>query len=453
MAGRSAARPLCRCLFAPHTANGIRPRPLIPPRRIIPASELFLRPASTSSSSSSSSTPTPTPPPSRYADDSDPVVRLAALALDSQTPTDLAASLSSLDPSTPAYAAQSKHLSDQESLRETWSAFKRLDEQLLTAEQMADNDGEDEEMRALAAEEADELAARLDALREDLSAQLFPPEPIHSSGALIELRPGIGGEESCMFVGEMTRMYERWCATHHPDWHVTLLSSTSSEVNGALKEAILEITGPGTPYGTLRFEAGIHRVQRIPVTTSVHKMQSSTMTIVVLPLADDKNAADSSAAPLVDPRDVKTEVMRSRGAGGQHVNKTESAIRLTHTPTGITVSMQDSRSQHANREKAWSILRSRLLDIRNREKEEHERSLRGEQIGGMTRGDRIRTYNFPQDRVTDHRVQSNANAITLFMEGTSDALGDFIQQLNEKERQGMLQARLRQLSAGGREGK
>ncbi|CAO1619838.1 unnamed protein product [Sympodiomycopsis kandeliae] len=380
--------------------------------------------------------------PSRYANDADPVVRLAALTLDGQSAASMQSELDSLDPSSPQYASQAKRISDQEHLRSAWSDFKKLDDQLANALKMADTET-DEEMKMLAEDEVEELTSSLELLRTNLSDRLFPPDDIHQSGALIELRPGIGGEESCLFVAEMTRMYERWCAANHPDWSVSLLSSTSSEFNGALKEAILQISGTG-PYGSLRFEAGIHRVQRIPVTTSVPKMQSSTMTIVVLPLATETKF--SSEDQLVDPRDVKTEVMRSRGAGGQHVNKTESAIRLTHIPSGITVSMQDSRSQHANREKAWSILRSRLLDIKNKEKEQHERNLRGEQIVGMGRGDRVRTYNYPQDRVTDHRIHSNANNLDQFMQGTGEALTSFIQELQNEERQKIIEYKLRSIT-------
>lgn len=299
----------------------------------------------------------------------------------------------------------------------------------------------DEQMRALAQDEVDSLHSSLDSIRDQLSEKLFPPEPIHGAGALIELRPGVGGEESCLFVGEMARMYERWLAVHYPQFKVESLSAISSEFSGAMKEVILQVSGNG-PYGLLRFEAGVHRVQRIPVTTAVQKMQSSTITIVVLPLADQASASQTNIDDIVDPKDVKVETMRARGAGGQHVNKTESAIRLTHIPTGTTVSMQDSRSQHSNREKAWAVLRSRLFDKHRKEKEDHERNLRGEQIVGMSRGDRVRTYNWPQDRVTDHRLQLNATAIDDFMQGTPESLADFIADLNLKERQNMVQSKL-----------
>lgn len=404
-----------------------RPRPC---QRLSPTIPSFSRLSSSNASS--------------YDSDPDPVVRLASLALDGHSSTS-STDLESLDPSSPQYAQAAKTLSEQHSLRSVWSSYKSLSSELSTASKMVTTES-DEQMRALAQDEVDSLQSSLDSIRHELSEKLFPPEPIHDAGALIELRPGIGGEESCMFVGEMARMYERWLAVHYPQFTVETLSSTSSsnEFAGAMKEVILQVSGTG-PYGLLRFEAGVHRVQRIPVTTSVAKMQSSTITIVVLPLADQTSSMQTNVNDIVDPKDVKVETMRARGAGGQHVNKTESAIRLTHIPTGTTVSMQDSRSQHSNREKAWAVLRSRLLDRHRKEQEEHERSLRGEQIVGMTRGDRVRTYNWQQDRITDHRLQLNATAVDDFMQGTPDSLADFITELALKERQNMVQSKLNAL--------
>lgn len=306
----------------------------------------------------------------------------------------------------------------------------------------------DDEMRALAEEELASLQDRSEELLIEVHAGLAAEAATDTSpsGAIIELRSAIGGAESSVFVTEMTRMYERWCSEQ--GWRVTLLSATSTDTTNAsdiYKDAILQVQGDGA-FASLQYEAGIHRVQRIPVTTSVAKLQSSTITVVVLPF-DDTDTSAPRADDVVNPSDVKSEVMRSRGAGGQHVNKTESAVRLTHLPTGISVSMQDSRSQHQNRERAWQILRARLLDLKMKREEEEARAKRGEQIVGLTRGDRVRTYNFPQDRVTDHRLTQNVGDIAAFMEGSGEGLQTFVEGLQEMKRQREIDERLRALMA------
>lgn len=320
----------------------------------------------------------------------------------------------------------------------------------------------DEEMRQLAEEELLELQESQEYQLTNIKKGLLGTTDTaanEASGAILELRPGIGGEESALFVYEMTRMYQRWASSSSASgdessepWDVALLSAIPTEASSgsgssspAYKEAILQVTGPDA-YRRLRYESGIHRVQRVPVTTSVAKMQSSTITIVVLPVIEgDNEGSSSSADDLVNPADVKTEVMRSRGAGGQHVNKTESAIRLTHLPTGITVSMQDSRSQHKNREQAWKILRARLMDQKMKREEQEARQARGEQIVGLGRGDRVRTYNWPQDRVTDHRIGENVSGLDVFMEGEGVGLAHFVDELEERTREMQMEERLRVL--------
>lgn len=289
----------------------------------------------------------------------------------------------------------------------------------------------DEEMRALATEEAPALLSQLDDLRSAIQNALLTDEQLSDNlGAIIEIRPGVGGQESSLFTGEVARMYTRYCegaVQQGAPWQVETLSSISAEASGgdsgnAFKEVILSVKGRGA-YTKLQSEAGVHRVQRIPATQNTGKLQSSTIAVVVLP--DGLNASSEKvlADDVVDPKDVKTEVMRSRGAGGQHVNKTESAIRLTHEPTGITVSMQDSRSQHQNRAKAWAVLRARLLDRKMRDEALNNREVRRSQVAGMDRSDRIRTYNFPQDRVTDHRVPVSISGISAVMEGEEESFG------------------------------
>ena len=249
---------------------------------------------------------------------------------------------------------------------------------------------------------------------------------------IMEVRPGVGGQESQLFTAEVVRMYRKFA--ENVGWDVEELSITSTDTSTSnpgsegLKEAIIQISSEsgkadgdaGNVYDRLKWEAGVHRVQRIPQTQSLGKLQTSTIAVIVLPVADNGEDNTDKKDDVVDPKDVKTEVMRSRGAGGQHVNKTESAIRLTHEPTGITVSMQDSRSQHQNRTKAWAILRARLLDVKLRDEASANRAIRKDQVSGMERSDRVRTYNFPQDRVTDHRLGLSLNDINSIMDGDFD---------------------------------
>lgn len=296
----------------------------------------------------------------------------------------------------------------------------------------------------------------------DLRSQILSnSSSVKSQGAIIELKQGVGGQESCLFLSEMLRMYMKYCEHRAQQalesgndrelgsgWRVELLSatpvdvSTSSGASDALREAILQVHGDHA-YEALRFEAGVHRVQRIPITQNLGKLQTSTIAIIVLPVQGGEEQADD----IVDPKDVKMETMRARGAGGQHVNRTESAVRLTHEPTGITVSMQDSRSQHQNRAKAWEVLRARLLDRHLKKEAEENKALRRSQVASADRSERVRTYNFPQDRVTDHRVGISLSNIGGFMDGDDDDGGGLtylLEELMASEDEIRLQALLEQ---------
>lgn len=290
----------------------------------------------------------------------------------------------------------------------------------------------DEDLRQMAIAEAESTLQMINELRKTIRLTVIPQDPLDSQSAIIELRPGVGGQESCIFTAELARMYTRFCEDIELNFdgmpsklQVEELSVTAADGaslgsagTNAYKEVLLSVKGRGA-YGLLRHEGGVHRVQRVPTTININKLQSSTIAIVVLPSAEDDKSSNNKTSmdDLVDPKDVKEEVMRSRGAGGQHVNKTESAIRLTHEPTGITVSMQDSRSQHQNRAKAWDVLRARLLDRKMREEQSQVRDIRKSQIASMNRMDRIRTFNYPQDRVTDHRVPISTNGLDAILEG------------------------------------
>jgi peptide chain release factor 1 len=315
----------------------------------------------------------------------------------------------------------------------------------------------DEEMRKLAIEEAETTLNSLDDLRERIAKELLPKDPIDEESAILEVRTGVGGQESAVFVANISRMYARYCehlvdeGTGEAAFQVEELSSTPTDVTAlsdAFKEVVLSVKGKGA-FGMLRSEAGVHRVQRVPETTSTDKLQTSTIAVIVLPGGGQGASPDlEKKDDLVDPKDVKTEVMRSRGAGGQHVNKTESAIRLTHEPSGISVSMQDSRSQHQNRAKAWIILRGRLQDRRMKEEESLNRSTRRQQVSGMERSDRIRTYNYPQDRVTDHRIPVSSNGLTAILEGEVDGgLGYIMEELQRYKQLLALQSMREQISA------
>ncbi|SAM82931.1 related to MRF1-peptide chain release factor, mitochondrial [Ustilago bromivora] len=357
--------------------------------------------------------------------DRDPVVRLAKLRMAKRQR--LLESTEGVD-----NAEVGKQLKELDPLRQAWETFSSKRKQLVTTLNMRQNDP-DEDIRALASEEVTLLEEELSNLRSDMEALILASvtDAIESQavGAVLEVRPGVGGQESTLFTAEVARMYERFCEQKPVDedgsgeLQVEMLSSTSVDVStsssgsgAGLKEAIIEVKGKGV-FQKLKFEAGVHRVQRIPSTQSLGKLQTSTIAVMVLPISE---GSESKADDLVDPKDVKVEVMRSRGAGGQHVNKTESAIRLTHEPTGISVSMQDSRSQHQNRTKAWAVLRARLLDRKLKQEVEGNRERRLAQVASMDRSDRVRTYNFPQDRVTDHRINLSLNGIDAIMEGEHD---------------------------------
>ncbi|KAJ9116608.1 hypothetical protein QFC20_000541 [Naganishia adeliensis] len=285
-------------------------------------------------------------------------------------------------------------------------------------------------MRSLASEELSGLEDEMSELLQDrLPGLLLPPSATASLGAMIELKAGVGGDEAALFVEQVMRMYIRYAQTR--GWRTEILSKTAGSIGtGAgtgLKDVTIKVLGDGA-FGDFRFERGVHRVQRVPATESAGRVHTSTIAVVVLPLMEKVDAADD----LVDEKDVKTEVMRSRGAGGQHVNKTESAVRLTHVPTGITVSMQDSRSQHQNKAWAWQILRARLLDQRLVQQAEDRRKTRQSQVKGMDRSDKVRTYNFPQDRVTDHRIGLTMAGLDSVLEG--EGLESVMRQLKEHQR-------------------
>ncbi|KAF8326837.1 release factor, partial [Cantharellus anzutake] len=303
-------------------------------------------------------------------------------------------------------------------------------------------DETDPDMRTLLTEERDSLLASLsETLSQTFPRLLIPPSSTTQMSAIMEFKAGAGGDEATLFLAELVRMYTRVATAS--GFSVELVSSSDTDGSrgsgGGLKDAILEVKGEGA-YDFLRWESGVHRVQRVPATESQGRVHTSTVALVVLPSSDESSSTDTMD-DVVDPKDVRVEVMRARGAGGQHVNRTESAVRLTHEPTGITVSMQDSRSQHQNRTKAWQILRARLLDIKIQETLQQQRDTRRDLVKSSDRSQKIRTYNFPnhffQDRLTDHRIGHSLNNLPEVMEG--ERLTELIAELKRNQEMAMIE--------------
>ncbi len=270
----------------------------------------------------------------------------------------------------------------------------------------------DPDMKALAEEEVHAARARIESLEAELQRMLLPKDPSDERNVFLEIRAGTGGDESALFAGDLLRMYLRYAERQR--WTTEIVSSSGSDLGG-YKEVIVRIVGQGA-YSRLKFESGGHRVQRVPETEAQGRIHTSACTVAVLPEADEIDAVK------IDPAELRIDVFRASGAGGQHVNKTESAVRLTHLPTGIVVECQDDRSQHKNRERALKILAARIRDQQVRAQQAKEASTRRSLIGSGDRSERIRTYNFPQGRVTDHRINLTLYKIDQIMDGDLDEL-------------------------------
>ena len=279
----------------------------------------------------------------------------------------------------------------------------------------------DPELGEIAKEDAEKLRQEITTNKEKLEELLIPRNPEDDKPAIIEIRAGAGGDEASLFAGELYRMYTRYADAH--GLKTELISENENEAGG-MKEVIFKASG-NNAYGQLKFEGGVHRVQRVPVTESQGRIHTSTATVAVLPEASEEDLE-------INPEDLRIDIYRSGGHGGQGVNTTDSAVRITHLPTGIVVAMQDERSQQQNRIKAMNILRSRLLEKKKEEEQKNASEARKSLIGTGDRSEKIRTYNFPQDRVTDHRIHYTRSNIPAVMDGDID---DLIKELTRNERE------------------
>lgn len=319
------------------------------------------------------------------------------------------------------YTKEHSQLSDTV---EVYRQYKKVSQELEEASEMQKEDL-DEEMVAMVKEEISALEQKKEELYEKLKALLVPKDPNRDKNVFVEIRAGTGGDEAALFAGDLFRMYSRFA--ERKGWKLEIITASSPDVGG-FKEIIFMLDGKGA-YSSLKYESGVHRVQRVPATESSGRIHTSAATVAVLPEAEEVDVE-------INSQDLRVDTFCSTGPGGQSVNTTQSAVRITHEPSGIVASCQDEKSQHKNRDKAMKVLRARLLDKMQSEKEEEEVESRRSQVGSGDRSERIRTYNFPQGRVTDHRIGLTLHKLEHILEGEID---EFIEQLAAAEKAEFLQ--------------
>lgn len=318
----------------------------------------------------------------------------------------------SAGPSADVYVKLASEYSELQPVVTKIRAYQKAQGELADIGALLEDRSTDREMRDLAEMERPDLEERIDALKQEIQILLLPKDAADEKSAILEIRAGTGGSEAALFAGDLFRMYERYAASK--GWRVEVLSASEGEAGG-YKEIIATVSGRGV-FSRLKFESGVHRVQRVPETEASGRIHTSAATVAVLPEAEEIDID-------IRPEDIRIDTMRSSGAGGQHVNTTDSAVRITHLPTGIVVTSSE-KSQHQNRAKAMQVLRSRLYDM-ERQRAENERSAdRKNQVGSGDRSERIRTYNFPQGRVTDHRINLTLYKLDRMMEGEIDEVVD-----------------------------
>lgn len=316
-----------------------------------------------------------------------------------------------------AFVAASRDYAELEPVARAASAVQAMRAELASLAALNEPDAE---MRALAEEEMHSLRAELPEAERALAIAMLPRDSADVRPAMLEIRAGTGGDEAALFAADLFRMYERFAAEQ--GWKVEVISANASELGG-FKEVIAHVAGQGV-FARLKFESGVHRVQRVPVTESGGRIHTSAATVAMLPEADEVDVA-------IEDKDLKIDIYRASGAGGQHVNTTDSAVRITHLPTGLVVTQQDERSQHKNKAKAMQVLRTRLYDLRREEAQGAEAEARRALVGSGDRSERIRTYNFPQGRVTDHRINLTLHRLPEVLAGPG--LGELIDALTAED--------------------
>jgi peptide chain release factor 1 len=330
-------------------------------------------------------------------------------------------------PDRQTYIKLMREFSELTPLVETVKAYQAALDELAGLDALMADATTDVEMRELAAQERPTVVARRDRLEQQIRLALIPKDAMDERNVVLEIRAGTGGDEAARFAGDLFRMYERYAARQ--GWKVEVISASEGTVGG-YKEIIAEVHGRGA-FAKLKYESGVHRVQRVPATEASGRIHTSTATVAVLPEAADVDVTINDA-------DLKVDTMRAGGAGGQHVNKTESAVRLTHVPSGIVIVVQAERSQHRNKAMALSLLRAKLYDAERRKRDAERAAERRGQVGSGDRSERIRTYNFPQGRVTDHRINLTMHKLPQVLEG--EALGEIVDALVTEHQASLLAA-------------
>ncbi len=308
-----------------------------------------------------------------------------------------------------AYQELVKKHTDLKDAVDLFRRYKKTDAELSEAKEML----KDPELKEMALEEIKSLEKEAESLHEELQVYLVPQDPNDKKNAVVEIRSGTGGEEAALFAYELYRMYTRYA--ENKGWKMDILSENSTGLGG-IKEIAFVIAGKGV-FSRLKFESGTHRVQRVPETESSGRVHTSAATVAILPEAEEVDV-------VIESKDIKIDVFRASGAGGQHVNKTSSAVRLTHAPSGIVISCQDERSQFQNKDKAMRLLRSKLYEFQQAQKDKAYSDIRKSQVGSGDRSEKIRTYNYPQNRVTDHRIGLSLYSLTDFLDGKCDEMFD-----------------------------
>jgi peptide chain release factor 1 len=319
---------------------------------------------------------------------------------------ELQAAMSRGDLAADQFVRLSKDYAEIEPVAVAAGEVRRLRAELGVLVELADSEADDPELRAMAVQEADDIRARLPDAERALALSLLPRDAADERSAMLEIRAGTGGDEAALFAGDLFRMYQRYAEDR--GWRVELISASAADLGG-YKEVVASVTGAGV-FARLKFESGVHRVQRVPVTESGGRIHTSAATVAVLPEAEEVDVQ-------IDDKDLRIDVYRSSGPGGQSVNTTDSAVRITHLPSGLVVIQQDEKSQHKNKAKALKVLRTRLYELERERLASARAGARKSMVGSGDRSERIRTYNFPQGRVTDHRINLTLHRLSEILEG------------------------------------